>query len=160
MHYSVLGLRRCRRFRSDRRGGIAVISAIVFTALVGMSGLVAEYGYGLVMKSENQRIADLAAYSGALAYNASGSTTTMNAAVAHLAALNGLASNAASGSLVTSPTGDGNSAVEVTIATTTPLVLSSVMSPSSTLTAGAGSSAEVELNHRRVSSRSAAAAPA
>src|SRR5277367_6294440 len=99
----------------ERRGSITVMAAIMFPVLIGVSGLGAEYGYGLLTRVENQRTADLAAYSGALAYNTSSSTTTMNSAVSNIAVLNGYASSAAVASLVTSPTGDGHQAVQVTV---------------------------------------------
>src|SRR5665213_2130055 len=74
----------------ERRGSITVMAAMMFPVLIGVSGLGAEYGYGLLTRVENQRTADLAAYSGALAYGASSSTATMSSAVSNIVALNGI----------------------------------------------------------------------
>src|SRR5665213_321790 len=90
----------------ERRGSITVMAAAMFPVLIGFSGLGVEYGYGLLTRVENQRTADLAAYSGALAYNTSNLTTTMTHAVSSIAVLNGYASSAATAALVSSPTGD------------------------------------------------------
>src|SRR5665213_2857158 len=79
----------------ERRGSITVMAAAMFPVLIGFSGLGVEYGYGLLTRVENQRTADLAAYSGALAYNSSGSTTTMSSVVSSIAAVNGVASGGA-----------------------------------------------------------------
>ena len=50
----------------ERRGSITVMAAAMFPVLVGVSGLAGvEYGYGLLTRVENQRTADLAAYSAA-----------------------------------------------------------------------------------------------
>ncbi len=76
-----------------------------------------DLGRGYLAKTADQRVADSTAYAGALAYNSSGSTITMNSAIGNLAALNGLPAGAASGILVASPSGDGNQAVEVTVTT-------------------------------------------
>ncbi|MDR3507432.1 MAG: pilus assembly protein TadG-related protein [Caulobacteraceae bacterium] len=125
---------------------MSVLSAVVFPVLIGIVALVADFGYALVIKAENQRVADLAAYAGALAYNATTSTTTMNAVVANVVTLNGVASANATASLVTSPTGDGNQAVLVSIATTDPLQLARVLSTTTQLTIGAQAYAELKAN--------------
>ena len=92
-----------------------------------MVGLVAEYGHGLLTKVENQRVADLAAYAGALAYNTSNSTVDMTTAANNVAALNNIPSSAVTVTLVTSPSGDGQSAVDVQISTQVPLLLSEIL---------------------------------
>ena len=73
-------------------------------------------------------------------------TTTMNSAVSNLATLNGLPAGAAVAGLVPSPSGDGNSAVKVTVTTATPLFLAKVIQSSSTLSVSATSYAEVKPN--------------
>ncbi len=117
----------------ERRGSITVMSAVMFPVLVGVSGLGAEYGFGLLTRVENQRVADLSAYAGALAYSSTSSSTSMNNAVSSIVTLNGLASSTAIASLVSSPTGDGNQAVLVTVTTSVPLVVTQLLSSGATL---------------------------
>ncbi len=127
----------------ERRGSITVMAAAMFPVLIGFSGLGVEYGFGLLTRVENQRTADLAAYSGALAYNTSNSSTTMNNAVASIAVLNGYASTDAVAALVNSPTGDGHKAVQVTVTTDVPLVLSRLLGAGTQLPVSATSYAEL-----------------
>jgi Flp pilus assembly protein TadG len=119
-----------RRFMIDRRGAIAVMSAFLLPIMIATIGLVYEFGNGLLVKAQNQRIADAAAYAGALAYNDSSSTTSMTQAAQAVAALNGIPATNVSANLVTSPSGDGNSAVEVGISSTDMLILAPVLSVS------------------------------
>ena len=58
-----------RRFLRNRDGNVLIISALVMPVLIGMAALVTEYGAALVERADNQRVADLSAYAGALAYN-------------------------------------------------------------------------------------------
>src|SRR5947208_7411103 len=101
-----------RRFSSDTRGTIAILTAFSFLAVIGCSAIALEFGYGLIKRVENQRVADIAAIGGALVYNSTGSTTTTSSAVGNIAALNGLSSTAATSSVGSSPSGDGNHAVQ------------------------------------------------
>ena len=126
-----------------RRGSISILSAVTIPVLIGVTGLGVEYSSGLLAAVKNQRTADLAAYGGALAYAASGSTATMSNAVSNVASLNGFSSSSVSGSLVNSPTGDGNSAVHVTVTTTVPLVLSRLFGAGSSLSVTSSSYVEV-----------------
>ncbi len=130
----------------DRRGTITVMAAAMFPVLIGISGLGVEYGYGLLTRVENQRVADLAAYSGALAYNATNLTASMTSAVSRIVVLNGVASSAAVAALVTSPSGDGHQAVQVTVTTSVPLVLASLLGAGSTLPVTASAYAELNPN--------------
>ena len=56
-----------KRFLADREGTVAIVTAVALPAVIGTVALVAEFGHGLITKAENQRVADLAAYAGALA---------------------------------------------------------------------------------------------
>src|SRR6185437_7049338 len=109
----------------DRKAAVGIIAALSLPALIAFSSLVAEYGHGLLVRTENQRVADLAAYAGALAYNSTASTDSMTSAVNQVAALNGVASSAVAATLVSSPSGDGNQAVRVNLSTTLPVYLAS-----------------------------------
>jgi Flp pilus assembly protein TadG len=113
----------------NRRGSISVLSALAIFAVIGFSALALEFGHGLLRRVENQRIADIAAYGGALVFNSTSSTTTAGSAAQNLASLNGLTSSAANPSVVNSPTGDGNQAVQVTVTTSDPLLLAAVLDP-------------------------------
>lgn len=134
---------RLGRALRDRRGAVSVVAALALPVLIGFSALVGEYGHGLLVKSENQRVADLAAYAGALAYNATGSTASMTSAADAVAGLNGVPAASVSANLVASPTGSGAQAVQVRVQTTIPLYLSQVLSSRTSLTVGATSYAEL-----------------
>lgn len=128
----------------NRRGNVAVITALSMPVLVAFVGMVAEYGHGLMLKSENQRAADLAAYSAALAYSSTASTTAMQSAASSSAVLNGLTTSQVTASLVNSPSGDGNSAVMVTVSTVQPLYLTQMISRTPSLTVQASAYAEIK----------------
>lgn len=135
---------RLTRFRRHRRGSVAIITALLIPVLLGMGGLVAEYGDGLLAKVENQRVADLAAFAGALAYNTSGTTAAMSSAADAVASLNGVPASGVSANLVSSPTGDGNQAVEVSVSTQHGLLLAPVLGGGAQLTASANAYAELK----------------
>jgi uncharacterized membrane protein len=59
-----------RSFCRRQDGSVTIIAAIAIPILIGFIALAAEFGHGLVTKTENQRVADLSAYAGALAYSA------------------------------------------------------------------------------------------
>lgn len=127
----------------DRRGNVLIISALVMPAFIGMAALVTEYGGALVEQAENQRVADLSAYAGALAYNATKSTDQMTAAAVNVAALNGVRSADVQAALVASPRTAGISAVSVSIRTHKNLLLARVLDRREELLIYAGSVAEV-----------------
>ncbi len=133
-----------RRLFGENCGAISILSAIAFVAVIGVSALAVEFGYSLLQRTENQRIADLAAYGGALVYNSTGSTTSANGAVSNIVALNGLTSSNATSAIVSSPTGDGNQAMQVTVTTSVPLNLARVLTSSASLSVGATSYAEIK----------------
>jgi uncharacterized membrane protein len=117
----------------DVRGSISVLSALTIVAVIGFSALALEFGHGLLQRVENQRIADVAAYGGALVYNSTGSSSSTSSAVGNIAALNGLSSTAANSSVVSSPTSDGNNAVKVTLTTNVPLYLAQLIRANTTM---------------------------
>lgn len=127
-----------------RRASVTTVAALVLPAMIGMVGLVAEYGHGLLSKVENQRVADLAAYAGALAYNSTSSTTSMTNAADNVAALNNIPAADVNVSLVSSPTGDGHSAVDVQINTQVPLLLSRLVGAGPNLSVNSTGYAELE----------------
>jgi hypothetical protein len=139
----MLGQRRLGS-RLDNRGTVSIFAAVLVTILVAMAGLVTEFGDALLARVDTQRVADLAAYSGALAYNANNTTAALTAAVDRVATLNGIATSQVTPSVVASPSGDGNNAVLVTVTTTVPLALSRVLDSASQLTVSASAYAELK----------------
>jgi hypothetical protein len=130
----------------QRRGSIALVGTAVIAMLASLAAVGVDLGTAYLAKVTDQRGADSAAYAGALAYNASGSTIQMNSAVNNLATLNGFAAGAASANLVASPSGDGDSAVRVTMTTAAPLYLARIFQSKTTLSVTATSYAEVRPN--------------
>jgi hypothetical protein len=132
----------------DRRGSVGILAAMVLPATIGVAGLALEYGDGLLIKAQSQRIADLAAYGGAIAYNAGTSPddaiVRLNAAVARVATLNGIAASSATASFVSSPRGNGYNAILVTVAGAVPLALSKVLQTSDQVSVSASAYAEMK----------------
>ncbi|HET6236624.1 MAG TPA: Tad domain-containing protein [Acetobacteraceae bacterium] len=130
--------------RLDNRGTVAIFAAVLVTILVAMADLVTEFGDALLARVDTQRVADLAAYSGALAYNANNTTAAaLTAAVDLAATLNGVATSQVASSVVASPNRDGSQAVLVTVTTTVPLALSRVLDSASQLTVSTSAYAEL-----------------
>jgi hypothetical protein len=128
----------------QRRASIALVGAAVIAMLSAMAAVSVDLGTAYLAKVTVQRVADGAAYAGALAYNATTSRTSMSSAASNLATLNGLAGASAAASLVNSPSGDGNSAVAVTVTTAAPLYLAQIFQAGATLSVSATSYAEVK----------------
>jgi hypothetical protein len=120
-------------FFRDRRGNVTILSAIFITGLIGVSGLTVEFGNALLNHMQDQRIADLAAVGAGTVYTATPTTSAMTATVDRIATLNGIPIGDIAASAVSSPSGDGNQAIEVTVSTTVPLVLSRVISSRASL---------------------------
>jgi hypothetical protein len=128
--------------RLDNRGTVTIFAAVAFTLLVGFAGLVTEYGSAVLAREDTQRVADLAAYSGALAYSQAG-PNGLDVAVDRIGSLNGIAAADLAASVGVSPSGDGNQAVQVTVTTQVPLTLSRVFGTASQLTVTASAYAEI-----------------
>ena len=137
--------RRLGELLRDRKAAVSIIAALSMPALIAFSSLVAEYGHGLLVKTEDQRVADLAAYAGALAYNANATTASVTSAANAVATLNGVPTNNVSATLVNSPTGDGNQAVRVSVTSALPIYLASVVGGSTSLAVSASSYAELNV---------------
>jgi hypothetical protein len=127
----------------DQRAAISIIAALSLATVIGIAALALEYGHALLQRSENQRVADLAAYGGALVYNSTSSSSSATGAATNIAALNGISSGV-SPSLVNSPTGDGNKAIEVNVTTSVPLYLARVLTTNTSVSVGATAWAEVK----------------
>ena len=62
-----------------RTASIALLAAAGIAMMGGMAAIAVDLGAGYLANVSNQRVADAAAYAGALAYNSSGSATAMSA---------------------------------------------------------------------------------
>jgi hypothetical protein len=132
-----------KRLRS-KRAGVTILAATVFPVMIGMVGLATAYGDGLLTKLKAQRIADAAAYSGALAYSQLGTSAAITDAADRDATVNGISISDMSASLVNSPTGDGNSAVEATVTMNVNVGLTQLVSSTSSLSVTANSYVELK----------------
>ncbi|MFE1599753.1 hypothetical protein [Methylobacterium sp. ID0610] len=123
---------------------MSVLAALIFPLILGVCCLAVEFGHALLVRQQGQRVSDLAAYSAALAYNATGSTDTMKAAAGTVAELNGIAADKVTATLQPSPRGNGSQAVSVAIATTAQVFLGPVLGIDRQLAVTAMSYAEMQ----------------
>ncbi len=128
---------------ANERGAIAIVAAVTLPVAMGVIALAVEFGHGLLVRDEMQRVADEAAYAGALAYAASNSQTTMQSAAQNVAVLNGVATTAVTASLVTSPRTATNQAVRATVATDEPIVFGQILGFGGSLAIHSTSYAEI-----------------
>ncbi len=143
-------LRSDRRWQSlralcrDHRAAVSIIVAAMMTALVGIGAFAIELGQAYMTRVRNQHIADTAAYGAAVIYAANpNSQTALSDAITRLTSLNGMASGALTASVVSSPTGDGNNAVQVHATSSVPLKLAKVFQTASSMSVGATAYAEI-----------------
>jgi uncharacterized membrane protein len=134
-----------RKLLGDDRAAISVPSALCLVVVIGVSALSVEFGHALLQQSDNQRVADLAAYGGALVYNASGSNAAKSAA-SNIAALNSPAGDSAivTADIVASPRNNGKLAMQVTVTTRLPTYLARVLTGNTSLSVAATAYAEIE----------------
>ncbi len=125
--------RKLKAFEADTRGSVTILSGLAITMLLAFASLGAEYGAGLLLQSENQRIADSAAFIAATycGNNSQCSTsTTLNTATAiaqNIGALNGIPSADVTPTIVTSPSGvSGAEALQVKVSTTKLLMITPI----------------------------------
>ena len=136
-------MQRVHRLFTDERGGVLIIGALALPLVIGVASLVTEYGLALITKAQHQRVADLAAYSGALAYTRNQSEGDMRSAAARLAVLNGVEAGKLTVALVDSPRTSGARAVSVTINDAQPLFLAQVLNLDTNLKIASAALAEV-----------------
>jgi uncharacterized membrane protein len=128
-----------RKLLVDDRAAISVLAALCLVAVIGISALAVEFGHGLLQRSDNQRVADLAAYAGALVFSSSGSRTDAERAARNIAALNGL-----SGDNPPIVTWLGNNRIMVTVTTRLPMYLARVLTGTATLSVVATAYVEIK----------------
>jgi Flp pilus assembly protein TadG len=135
-----------KEFRANERGAIAIVAAVALPVAMGMIALAVEFGHGLLVRDEMQRVADEAAYAGALAYAATNDQTRMQSAAQNVAVLNGVAGTAVTASLVTSPRTATNHAVQATVAAEEPIVFGQILGFGGSLAVQSTSYAEIPTN--------------
>ncbi len=116
-----------KRFCSNKSGAVAMTATVAIPVLIGFVALVAEFGNGILVKSQTQRIADAAAYAAAVNYASTSSTTSMQAVAQNVALLNGYSGSSVTASLVTSPVNASNQAVLVNMATSLDMIVAPVL---------------------------------
>lgn len=117
-----------RRLRDSTRGAVALIGALSLTTLIGMGAFAVEATQGYAAKVSNQRIADMAALAGALAFNASSDQTVMQRTAEAVVKASGLAATTVATVLITDSL--GNNVVKSTVTTQVPLALGKILSGS------------------------------
>jgi Flp pilus assembly protein TadG len=100
-----------RLLRSDTRGAVAVIAAILFPILIGAMGLGTEAGYWYLTQRKLQHAADVSAHAAAVRKRAGDTTSGMAASATHIARESGL--SAAGRVMVNSPPASGALAGDV-----------------------------------------------
>ncbi|QTH20894.1 hypothetical protein HRJ34_21635 [Rhizorhabdus wittichii] len=109
------------------RGAVAVIGALSLTVLVGMGAFAVEISRGYAADTANQRIADMAALAGALAYNVNSNPSEMTATAKAVVVAQGLPASAATVALVTD-SATSKQLVQVSVTTSVPIALGRVFS--------------------------------
>ncbi|WP_187970750.1 pilus assembly protein TadG-related protein [Aquibium microcysteis] len=130
-----------KRFAADASGNMLVLSALSMPVVIGCAGLAVEYGSAVGLRAQNQRMSDLAAYAGAVAYAREQSEERMRAAALAVVALNGGDPQQAEVSLVASPLDPDALAVRVDVAGVQPAFLSAILSDVIAIPVLAGSTA-------------------
>ncbi len=129
------------RFEED---GIVLISvALMLPAIIAVLALALEMGAMTLARTQNQRVADLAAYAGATAWGRTSSEDVMRETAFHVAELNGAGREQVTIELRRSPANGENQAVAVTISDSRDLILAPIAGLGKKLISGA--SAVVEL---------------
>lgn len=132
--------------RRNRRAGVTVLAATLFPVLIGMAGLATAYGDALLTKLKAQRVADAAAYAGAVAYGELGTSAAITSAANRVATANGIPTTDISASLVSSPRGDGYSAVAATVTIGVNVGLTQLISKKTSLSVSSSSYVELQVN--------------
>jgi hypothetical protein len=126
-----------RALAADNRGTVTILGAALIASLIGVISLVAEYGLTLERQTEDQRIADMAAYAAATYYGAhSGDSNVLAMATSvaqNVGKLNGVPVANVAAAVVTSPQDSTKNALRVIVTTTPTLFLGKVLGRHTTL---------------------------
>ena len=115
-----------KRFYEQTTGAVAVIVALTLPIMIGTGALAIEYGAGIMVRSENQRVSDAAAFAAAVAHarapgDAADKWLAATHTAKHLGSLNGVDPGQLSLNLL------NETDIEVTITEDTPLRLARVL---------------------------------
>ena len=137
---SLLSLFAFKTFAADKRGTVTILAAAIMVGVVGMAALAGEFGLALEKQTEDQRIADAAAFAAASYYSQHGNSTSgALTAAQNVASLNGVVSSCAGSSttppcvtatVTTSPANATVNALKVSVYTSKPLYLAEAVSSS------------------------------
>nr|WP_328769559.1 TadE/TadG family type IV pilus assembly protein [Devosia sediminis] len=114
------------RFARSEDGNFAILAGLLLPVILGSAALAVEYGHGLVIRGQNQRTADIAAFAGAISYTATKSEADMTSAAIRAAELNGIDADRVEVALVPSPHGEGET-VQVDIRVQQTIVLGTLV---------------------------------
>ena len=135
-------------FVRDQRGTVAVLVAVGATAMITLAAFAVETANWYFQAAELQRVADATAMAGAIEYvkdnGCNSNTFPCYTAATNYAVMNGVPANRVSVSVGSSPTGDGNSAIQATLTKNIPLMLSRVFSSNSSVNLSASAYAEIK----------------
>ncbi|MGB3643506.1 MAG: Tad domain-containing protein [Mesorhizobium sp.] len=129
--------------QSEEDGIVLVSVALMLPVIIAVLALALEMGAMTLTRTQNQRIADLAAYAGAIAWGRTSSEDVMRETAFHVAELNGATLEQVTVGLRQSPVNSENQAVAVTVSDTQGLILAPIVGLGSSLTSNV--SAVVEL---------------
>lgn len=107
----------------NQNGTVAVIAALSLSSLLGMSALAVDINRGLQQRITNQRIADMAALSAAMAYKVASDETILTPTARDIVRINGLTTATVTAALLTDVPTTGSKAVRVTVTTAVPIAL-------------------------------------
>ena len=135
---------------SEKRGAVTILVAVGATAMIGMAAFAVETSNWYLQRAELQRVADAAATAAAIEYvkdngcpaSNNGSFPCYQAAKVY-AVMNGIPASSTTVTIASSPTGDGNQAILVTVSNSIPLMLSRVISNATSVALSASAYAEI-----------------
>ncbi|WP_010544110.1 hypothetical protein [Sphingomonas elodea] len=128
----------------DVRGAVAAIGALAITALLGMATISVDLARGYSQMISNQRTADAAALSAALAYSAANANEAVLLPTAQdVAVANGMTNAIVTAALVTDVPSSGAKAVKVTVTTPVPFAVATALGYRGSYQVGAASFASL-----------------
>lgn len=130
--------------RADVRGAVAAIGALSLAAMLGMAAISVDLARGYSQMISNQRTADAAALSAALAYGAAGSSEAVLLPSAQdVVVANGMTNAVVTATLVADVPSAGAKAVKVTVTTPVPFAVATALGYRGSYDVGATSFASV-----------------
>ena len=135
-------MNKWRAARRNRRGSIALWTALTLPGLFAVLALGVEVSTWESTKVALQRTADMAAMAGVMNYNASGNATTASNAATWFAELNGVPSGQVQVAVVSGIQNSTDQALQVTVSQAVPAIVSSLFNASPSHTVSASATAE------------------